>query len=209
MADQDRAGWTKMVADFETSDLSQREFAKERMLSLSNLRYWVYRLRKESRPLVTEPTERSVNKAERRPAKKGLILKPVRVVGSAAKPRRGEDGDGLLELALPSGTRLRFQAGTDPGCLYLHSSNRPNTIDDSAWWLNSPRLNDLPRRGLRSDAPLAPEVSTRPGGREPGPPAVGTGNPIPWTDHGASAPAGFRIELETLKTGRAPVWTRR
>jgi len=113
MADQDRAGWTKVVADFETSDLSQREFAKERMLSLSNLRYWVYRLRKESRPLVTEPTERSVNKAERRPAKKSLILKPVRVVGSAAKPRRGEDGDGLLELALPSGTRLRFPAGTD------------------------------------------------------------------------------------------------
>jgi hypothetical protein len=30
MADQDRAGWTKVVADFETSDLSQREFAKAR-----------------------------------------------------------------------------------------------------------------------------------------------------------------------------------
>jgi len=101
------------VVDFETSDLSQREFAKERMLSLSNLRYWIYRLRKESRPLVTEPTERSVNKAERRPAKKGLILKPVRVVGSAPKARQGEDGSGLLELALPSGTGLRFPAGTD------------------------------------------------------------------------------------------------
>jgi transposase len=113
MADQDRASWTKLVADFETSDLSQREFAKERMLSLSNWRYWVHRLRKESRPLVTEPTERSVNKAERRPAKKGLILKPVGVVGSAPKARRGEDGDGLLELELASGTRLRFRAGTD------------------------------------------------------------------------------------------------
>ena len=147
--------------------------------------------------------------AEQRPAKKGLILKPFRVVGSAPKARRGEDGGGLLELALPSGTRLRFQAGTDPGCLYLHSSNRPNTIDDSAWWLNSPRLNDLPRRGLRSDAPLASAVSTRPGGREPGPPGVGLGSPIPWTVHGASAPAGLRMEFETLKTGRAPAWTRR
>jgi len=38
MADQDEAEWTKVVADFETSDLSQREFAKERLLSLSNLR---------------------------------------------------------------------------------------------------------------------------------------------------------------------------
>ena len=111
MADQDRAGWTKVVADFETSDLSQREFAKERMLSLSNLRYWIYRLRKESRPLVTEPTERSVNKAERRPARKRLTLKPVRVVASAAEPRT--EGAELLELALPSGTRLRFPAGTD------------------------------------------------------------------------------------------------
>ena len=113
MADQDRAEWTKVVADFETSDLSQREFAKERLLSLSNLRYWIYRLRKESRPLRTEPTERSVKTPERRPAKKGLILKPVRMVGSAPKARQGEDGSGLLELALPSGTRLRFPAGTD------------------------------------------------------------------------------------------------
>jgi len=39
MGDQDRAQWTKFVADFESSDLSQREFAKERMISLSNLRY--------------------------------------------------------------------------------------------------------------------------------------------------------------------------
>jgi len=115
MPDQDRAEWTKVVADFETSDLSQREFAKERMLSLSNLRYWIYRLRKESRPLVTEPTERSVNKAERRPARKRLTLKPVRVVASAAEPRT--EGAELLELALPSGTRLRFPAGTDLGYL--------------------------------------------------------------------------------------------
>jgi hypothetical protein len=98
MPDQDRAEWTKVVADFETSALSQREFAKERMLSLSNLRYWINRLRNESRPLVTEPTERSVNKAERRPSKKGLILKPVRVVGSAPKARQGKDGSVLPEV---------------------------------------------------------------------------------------------------------------
>ena len=111
MPDQDRAEWTKVVADFETSDLSQREFAKERMLSLSNLRYWIYRLRKESRPLVTEPTERSVKKTEQRPTRKRLTLKPVRVVASAAEPRT--EGGELLELALPSGTLLRFPAGTD------------------------------------------------------------------------------------------------
>ena len=111
MADQDKAEWTKVVADFETSDLSQREFAKERLLSLSNLRYWIYRLRRESRPLVTEPAERSVKKTEQRTARKRLTLKPVRVVASAAEPRT--EGGELLELALPSGTRLRFPAGTD------------------------------------------------------------------------------------------------
>jgi hypothetical protein len=49
MADENRARWTKLVADFESCDLSQREFAEERGLSLSNLRYWLYLLRKESR----------------------------------------------------------------------------------------------------------------------------------------------------------------
>jgi len=119
MADRDKAEWTKLVADFEASDLSQREFARERMVSLSNLRYWIYRLRKESRPLVTE---RSDEEAERELAKKGLILKPVQVVASAPKARQGEDGGGLLELALPSGTRLRFPAGTDPDYLRVLAS---------------------------------------------------------------------------------------
>ena len=83
MADQDRAQWIKVFADFESSDLSQREFAQERMLSLSNLRYWIYRLRKESRPLATEQAERSDDQAERQTVRRGLILKPVQVVGSA------------------------------------------------------------------------------------------------------------------------------
>src|SRR5512137_1131652 len=110
MADQSRDQWIKIVADFETSDLSQRDFAKQRMLSLSNLRYWIYRLRKESRPLVTEHAERTVKVAEQ---PRRLTLKPVRVVASAPKARQAEDGGSLLELALPSGTRLRFPAGTD------------------------------------------------------------------------------------------------
>ena len=42
---------------------------------------------------------------------------PVRVVASAPKARRAASGasagDALLELALPSGARLRFPAGTD------------------------------------------------------------------------------------------------
>ncbi len=112
MADQDRARWTKLVADFEVSDLSQREFATERGISLSNLRYWIYLLRKESRPLVTEASERSGRGPEQAKARPGSRLLPVRVVASAPKARHPET-NGLLELALPSGARLRFPAGTD------------------------------------------------------------------------------------------------
>jgi transposase-like protein len=112
MADQDKARWTKLVADFEVSDLSQREFASERGISLSNLRYWIYRLRKESRPLVAEAPERSGQAPERLAAKEGSRLLPVRVVASAPKARQ-QGGNGLLELALPSGARVRFPAGTD------------------------------------------------------------------------------------------------
>jgi transposase len=117
MREDERARWTKLVADFESADLSQREFAQERGLSLSNLRYWIYRLRKESRPLVTEAAERSEQAPERAAAPEGSRLVPVRVVASAPKARRVAvavpAGDGLLELALPSGARIRFPPGTD------------------------------------------------------------------------------------------------
>jgi transposase len=118
MADADRARWTRLVADFESADLSQREFAQERGLSLSNLRYWIYRLRKESRPLVTEATERSDQGPERGAAAETSRLLPVRVVRSAApKARQPDAAAALLELTLPSGARVRFPAGTDPSYL--------------------------------------------------------------------------------------------
>ena len=118
MADTDRARWTRLVADFESADLSQREFAQERGLSLSNLRYWIYRLRKESRPLVTEAAERSDQGPERGATAEGSRLLPVRVVHSAApKARQSDAAAALLELTFPSGARVRFPAGTDPAYL--------------------------------------------------------------------------------------------
>jgi hypothetical protein len=121
MADQDKQRWTKLVGDFESCDLSQREFANERGVPLSNLRYWLYRLRKESRPLVTEAAERSDQAPKQAQEKKGSRLVPVEVVASAAKPRTrtlvAAAPESLLELAFPSGARLRFPAGTDLGYL--------------------------------------------------------------------------------------------
>ena len=46
MRDHERARWTKVVAYFESADLSQQEFAQERGLPHSKPRYWIYRLRK-------------------------------------------------------------------------------------------------------------------------------------------------------------------
>ena len=116
MTDQDVERWKKLVADFETSDLTQREFASERGISFSNLRNWIYRLRKESRPLVEVAPESSGQVPRRAPSKEGSRLVPVRVVASASKTRTAVvlgRADELLELALPSGVCVRFPAGTD------------------------------------------------------------------------------------------------
>jgi len=121
VADPDKTRWTRLVADFEVSDLSQREFAQARGVPLSNLRYWIYRLRKDSRPLVTEPSGRSgqeVVRPEQPSVVEGSRLLPVRVVASAPKTARQETrAAAVLELVLPSGARLRFPAGTDLGYL--------------------------------------------------------------------------------------------
>jgi hypothetical protein len=117
MRDEERARWTRLVADFESADLIQREFAQERGIPLSNLRYWIYKLRKSSRPLVTEAPERSAQAPEQTTPTEGSRLLPVHVVASAPKARRATvdvaEIDVLLELALPSGATLRFPAGID------------------------------------------------------------------------------------------------
>lgn len=111
MSDDERSRWTRVVADFEVADLSQREFAKQRGVPLSNLRYWLYKLRKESRPLVSAQPEQAATVAEHAAPTGGSRLLPVRVVASAPKARSGEAA--LLELALPSGAVLRFPVGVD------------------------------------------------------------------------------------------------
>ncbi len=116
MAEPDRTRWTKLVADFESSDLTQREFATERGISLNHLRYWIYRLRKESRPLLTEAAKSSDQAPAQGTAPEGSRLLPVRVVASAAKPRStvvAVSSGELVEIAIPSGVRVRFPAGTD------------------------------------------------------------------------------------------------
>lgn len=93
------------MADFESADLSQREFAQERGISLSNLRYWIYKLRKESRPLVTQEPERSDQVPEQAAATGGSRLLPVRVIASAAKRRQAK-----VEVLSPDDVRVPRRA---------------------------------------------------------------------------------------------------
>ena len=120
MDDGKRALWTKLVADFELSGQSQREFSEKSQIELSNLRYWIYKLRKASRPLVTDENGDAAALSaspERREPERAARLLPVRVVASTAPKAREAVQDAepglLLELALPSCARLRFPAGTD------------------------------------------------------------------------------------------------
>lgn len=119
--DERRALWTKLVADFELSGLSQRAFAEQKQIGLSNLRYWMYKLRNEARPLAREEkpgAEPAPERAERRAPKKAARMVAVRVVASPApKAREAVAEAGLLELTFPSGARLRFPPGTDLGYL--------------------------------------------------------------------------------------------
>jgi hypothetical protein len=119
MADLDLERWKKLVADFEAGDLTQREFASERGISFSNLRNWIYRLRKEARPLVEAAPASSRQAPKRVESGRASRLVPVRVLASAPKARLVEPVSALLELALPSGVAVRFPAGTDPS--YLHA----------------------------------------------------------------------------------------
>ena len=107
-----KALWTKVVADFELSGKTQREFAEERQLELHRLRYWIYALRNASRPLVGDEESPTVKAPDQAAPKKATRMLPVRVVGSPALKAREAEAE-LLELALPSGTRLRFPTGTD------------------------------------------------------------------------------------------------
>ncbi len=105
-----RALWTKLVADFELAGQSQRAFAEARQVELSNLRYWIYKLRNESRPLATEKDSPPAQpeQAERRAPARASRMLPVRVVASTApKAREAVAVAGLLELALPSGAEPR------------------------------------------------------------------------------------------------------
>ena len=113
MNDDTKDRWSRLVSDWESTDLSQPEFARERGISVHALRYWLYRLRSEATaPVLTQPQTEKPSVPP--PAKEDLRLLPVRAVASAPKARQPIASREVLELVLPSGACVRFHVGTDP-----------------------------------------------------------------------------------------------
>lgn len=93
MARLGRDEWVRTIEEFTESKLTQREFAEQRGLSLATLQFWIYKLRRETKP------QRFV---------------PVHVVASPAP--LAQDGATVVgvEVLTRAGHVLRFSASADP-----------------------------------------------------------------------------------------------
>lgn len=90
-----RRFWSALVARYERSGRSRREFAAEAGVGLPIFQYWLYKLRRER-------DTRAVSK----PSAPELRLVPVTVRARAVAPAR-------LDLRM-AGVRLRVPVGADP-----------------------------------------------------------------------------------------------
>ena len=91
-----RRFWSGLVARFEGSGRSRKEFAAEAGVGLAIFQYWLYKFRRE-RQMATTRKERVAE----------VRLVPVTVKARSAVPVR-------LELRV-AGVRLRVPIGADPG----------------------------------------------------------------------------------------------
>jgi hypothetical protein len=91
-----RRFWSALVARFEGSGRSRREFAAEAGVGLAIFQYWLYKLRREGRVVAG---------GKARVAEVRLV--PVTIKARLTAPVR-------LELRV-AGVRLRVPVGADPG----------------------------------------------------------------------------------------------
>jgi len=88
--------WVKLIAEYEVSGLSQKEFVAKHDVSFSTFQYWLYRRNKKVRAVSNSTPE----------------FVPVEVVDSAApKARRREAAAAAVEIELPSGVQVRLSSG--------------------------------------------------------------------------------------------------
>jgi hypothetical protein len=90
------AEWAKLIAEYESSEISQKEFVAKHDVSLATFQFHLYKLRKRA----STPNSES-------PA----AFLPIEVVASPApQARKAIDG---VEVALRSGVVVRFEVGTE------------------------------------------------------------------------------------------------
>jgi hypothetical protein len=94
--EEKRRFWTALMARFEGSGRSRREFAAEAGVGLAIFQYWLYKLRQE----------RQVMAVRKSPVAQVRLL-PVTVRARTSAPVR-------LEIRV-AGVRLRVPVGADPG----------------------------------------------------------------------------------------------
>jgi hypothetical protein len=94
-----RNGWSKIVAEFETSGETHVGFCESRAIALHSFRLWLYRLRKE-RALGTIA----------RSATKAVALVPVRVRAASVPQVAPAD---VVEIAVGGGALVRVRVGAD------------------------------------------------------------------------------------------------
>jgi hypothetical protein len=90
--------WIALIAEYQTSGLSQKEFVAKHDLSFSTFQYWLYRKAKQ---LSTESGSRTQ-------------FLPVELVPSPALEARVETSSGGagVEIDLPGGVRVRLAPGS-------------------------------------------------------------------------------------------------
>lgn len=92
--------WVKLISEYESCGLQQKEFAAKHDVSINTFRFWLYKLKKE---------KKSHHDSSPR-------FLPVEVI-SVAAPKARQQGAALLEADLRSGLTVRFPVGTDTGYL--------------------------------------------------------------------------------------------
>lgn len=89
--------WPKLIAEYETSGQSQKEFCSDRDLPFNTFQYWLYRRSKKVRTVSGSTPE----------------FVPVEVVRSPAPEGAANASPAVaaIEIALPSGVQVRLSPG--------------------------------------------------------------------------------------------------
>lgn len=89
--------WPKLIAEYETSGQSQKEFCADRDLPFNTFQYWLYRRLKKVRSASGSTPE-------------FLAVEVVRSTAPDGAATAAKASEVAIEIALPSGVQLRLSS---------------------------------------------------------------------------------------------------